>query len=362
MRYCLMNKDTLLLEFSCTHNVFGETECAEGKWHSDLRPFGYVELTSFLERRKAPKHRANIQELLHQYGCEDLEGFLQVTHAVSLNDTLWVKLENSDLQWADVSLYQNEFDEVVGRTAFDGTASSQAFSSTSPEFGTDGTYAKCWVREGEDIYLYKTGSPLFEIEPVSEYLAAQVAERLCPSYVKYDLDVYHGKLISKCKLFTNEKVGFAPANRIFGRPVPLPKLLEYFEGISSGDAFRRMCVLDALILNPDRHYGNFGVLFDTDTYQVLGMAPVFDHNKSLFPEVDDDKFHDLSWYIAHCKPRLGVDYITTARELLTPEIRQDLKDFGAFELQQHPTYNLEADRFAGLQQVIRAQTKAILHG
>ena len=73
MEYLLMNKDTPLLEFSCIHNVFGETECREESWLSELRPFGYVELTSFLERRKAPKHRANIQALLEHYGCEDLE-------------------------------------------------------------------------------------------------------------------------------------------------------------------------------------------------------------------------------------------------------------------------------------------------
>ncbi len=362
MEYLLMNKDTPLLVFSCIHNVFDETECREENWLSELRPFGYVELTLFLERRKAPKHRANIQALLEHYGCEDLEGFLQVTHAASLNDTLWVKPETSPLQWADVSLYQNEFDEVVSRTAFDGTASSQTFSSTSPEFGTDGSYAKCWVREDDGIYLYKTGSPLFEIEPFSEYFAAQVAELLCPAYVDYDLDSYHGKLISKCRLFTSEKIGFAPASRIFPRPVPLPKLLDYFESIGAGDAFRRMCVLDALIFNPDRHYGNFGVLFDNDTYKVLGMAPVFDHNKSLFPEVDDDKFNDLSWYIAHCKPRLGTDHITTAREMLTPEIQEDImKIRGKLEFHQSPHYKMNAYRLAGLQKAIRNQINNLLY-
>ena len=121
-----------------------------------------------------------------------------------------------------------------------------------------------------------------------------------------------------------------------------------------------MCVLDALIFNPDRHYGNFGVLFDNDTYKVLGMAPVFDHNKSLFPEVDDDKFNDLSWYIAHCKPRLGTDHITTAREMLTPEIRQDMEAVCCTALQQHPQYKISQARFEGLQRILREQATAIL--
>ena len=60
----------------------------------------------------------------------------------------------------------------------------------------------------------------------------------------------------------------------------MPQLLQYFSSIGSEDAFRRMCVLDALILNPDRHYGNFGVLFDTETVQILCMAPVFDNDNN----------------------------------------------------------------------------------
>ena len=57
-----------------------------------------------------------------------------------------------------------------------------------------------------------------------------------------------------------------------------PIFLKYFERIGSGDAFRRMCILDALILNTDRHSGNFGVLYQNDTMQVQKMAPVFDNN------------------------------------------------------------------------------------
>ena len=52
--------------------------------------------------------------------------------------------------------------------------------------------------------------------------------------------------------------------------------------------FRRM-VLDAVILNIDRHLGNFGVLFDTDTMEIQTMAPVFDNNRSLLFDLDDDQ-------------------------------------------------------------------------
>ena len=90
-QYLLMNKDVCILHFSCAHNEFGEVLFAEEEWLVQYRPIGYHGLQSFLEQRRAPKHRAHIRELLEQCGCSDMEGFLRVTHALSLNDTFGVK-------------------------------------------------------------------------------------------------------------------------------------------------------------------------------------------------------------------------------------------------------------------------------
>lgn len=365
--YLLMNKDTPILMFSCWKNEFDETELGVGQWLSALHPIGLpasIEndaLAAFLERRKAPKHREHIQELLHRFGCEDLEGFLRVTHALSLNDTFWVKEAGAALVWADVSLYQNEFDQLISEAAFDGVISSTELSSTSPEFGTDGYFAKCWVREEQGIFLYKSGSALHEIEPLSEYLACQVAAALCPTAVPYDLDFYHGRLVSKCPLFTDEGVGLAKAARVFdGKEKSIPELLAYFESIGGGDAFRRMCVLDAVILNPDRHYGNFGVLFDNDTMQILGMAPVFDNNRALLPGVDDDQLREPAWYVQRCQSKLGRDFIANAKGLLTDNIRTDLEKLRDFQFTQHPGIRASQPRLDALSAIVQDRIRMIL--
>ena len=284
-----------------------------------------------------------------------------MTRALSLNDTFWVKRQGEVLQWRDVSLYTNPFSEVISEAAFDGTVSETDFSSTSPEFGTDGYYAKCWIREESGIKLYKSGSAFLEIEPLSEFLASQLAEGICRQAVLYDLDYYHGKLISKCPLFTSEPVGLAKASAVFhGAEHTIPDLLQYFRGIGSEDAFRRMCILDAIILNPDRHYGNFGVLFDTATMEVLQMAPVFDNNKSLLPELDNDQLAAPDWYIARCRPRIGRDFILTARGLLTDEIRADLERMRDFTFRQHPKIQAEQMRLDALSGIVRERIRQIL--
>lgn len=359
--YLLLNKDCPMLSFLCCRNEFGEPTFHEFQWHVEYRPIGYKTLTGFLERRKAPKHRAHIQQLLEQYGCDDLAGFLDVTHAVSLNDTFWVKRADSSLCWNQVSLYRNEFDQLISVAAFDGSMNSSELSTTSPEFGTDGNYAKCWIREGNEILLYKTGSGIYEIEPFSELLATQLAEILCPNYVAYDLGIYRNRLVSKCPLFTSECLGLAKAAALFQGDRTIPTMLSFFEKLGNGDDFRRMCVLDAVDYNPDRHFGNFGAVFDTDTMELRAMGPVFDNNRSLFPDLDQDQLEHPDWYLKKCKPMLGTDFVLTAKGLLTPEIRRDLKNMLGFRFVGHDSVEIPQERLDALSNIVNNQIKAILY-
>ena len=50
-----------------------------------------------------------------------------------------------------------------------------------------------------------------------------------------------------------------------------------------------MAVFDSIIANTDRHSGNFGVLRDNRTGEILGTAPLFDHNVSLFSRDFDEQ-------------------------------------------------------------------------
>ena len=360
MDYILMNKDAPYALFSCEQDEFGEERAVLREWYTDLRPIGLRSLTAWLEKRKAPKHRKHIEQLLEQCGCIGLEGFLRVTHALSLNDTFWVKGVQDTLCWADVSLYRNAFDALIAQAAFSGVISAETLSSTSPEFGTDGYYAKCWVREAEGIYLYKAGSDTYEIEPLSEFLACQLAEQICPQAVHYDLDFYHHKLISKCRLFTDEQRGLIKMSDFPDHPTTVAGLLRFYTELDAEDALRRMFVLDALILNTDRHLGNFGLLFDNQTMALQETAPVFDHNRSLLFDLDEDQLAKPDWYISKCCPRIGVDFIKTARGMLTDNIRQDLKNLNGFHFAPHPTIALPTDRLTRLSDIVEQQRRAIL--
>ncbi len=84
MAYYLMNKDVQRLWFSCERDEYDEVRLDELEWFTDIRPSGYSDLSGFHDRRKEPKHRKHIEQLPERYGCAVIDGFIKVTHAVSL--------------------------------------------------------------------------------------------------------------------------------------------------------------------------------------------------------------------------------------------------------------------------------------
>ena len=140
----------------------------------------------------------------------------------------------------------------------------------------------------------------------------------------------YGKLASKCQLFSNERYGYVPVYR-FGINHGSPHaLLQFYTDIGSEDQFRRMIVLDALILNVDRHVGNHGVLMDNERQTPICMAPVFDLNLTLIPYLNEEDLRHFDAKPPDYKPKIGDDFIRMGQQALTPAIRETLNGLRGF--------------------------------
>ena len=84
--YELMNKDNIVATVSCTRDEFNDLYFEIHHIFSQL-PIGFKTFKDWIENRRAPSNRQHIEKLLKRCNCYDLEGFLQVTHAATLNDT-----------------------------------------------------------------------------------------------------------------------------------------------------------------------------------------------------------------------------------------------------------------------------------
>ena len=137
----------------------------------------------------------------------------------------------------------------------------------------------------------------------------------------------------------------------------LAEILAFMEQKGFGEDFRDMIVLDAVILNPDRHLGNFGFIVDNETFEIKRFAPVFDHNMALAARAMDSEDVEYAKSLGH---KLGADFIAASRTMLTPRTRSILRQLQEFEFMRHKSYNLPAKRLSMLNALVRGQVKAIL--
>ena len=77
-QFLLLNKDTPILQFETRYGMLGEVILEETKYFEENKPVGFENIQDWLEHRRAPKHRKHIEKLLHECGCDNLEGYIRV--------------------------------------------------------------------------------------------------------------------------------------------------------------------------------------------------------------------------------------------------------------------------------------------
>ena len=368
--YILKNKDNNLLTFTVSLDDFSQYVCRETERYvpEELLPPSFTSIADWLERRNYAKHKAHLRRWLKHWQIDTIKGFIDVTHALGLNDTLWVCPAGSNLTWNNVSLYSNDFNDVVAHTAFSKGLNGLKLSSTSPEFTSEGSFAKCWIRQDNgSILLYKKGSEGFAnsgFEPYSEFYSSQISALLCRSSISYDLQMFKGCLVSSCRMFTTENEGFVPAYKYLdaNKHYTMQDIFTFIDKLGFANNFRDMIILDAVILNTDRHLGNFGFIVDNDTFRIKRFAPVFDHNMALLARAMDNSLEADADYYRSLGHKIGSDFITAARALLYPRIRGILRSLCYFTFTAHEKYNLPQKRLSFLENIVRQQASSILYG
>lgn len=331
-------------------------------------PFGFDDINTWLDSRKSSKHNAHLQKLMRQMSCDDHEGFIRITHAATINDTFWIKSDRETITWEQVSLYSNQFTETISRLAFEGVGLYAAeFSSTSPELACEGSFRKCFRKEeqrgkfGSDIFIYKRGNEYGSgLEPYCEMLASEIAAVISPeNYVPYQTVLLHDKLASKCNLFTNEQYGYASFSKLM-KAKSLQDVFDYFEHIGASQAFREMLVVDSLCFNQDRHAGNYGVLFNNETMEIIGMAPVFDLNLSMLPYVSMTDFENIGNKLFEYAPVLGDDFTRIGQMAMNDTLRDRVRTICDFSFRFRGDDIFTPERITAMETIIHKQAAALL--
>lgn len=254
----------------------------------------YDTLRYFFANRTLLLSRENAKAILHSVGAAQkasTETMFQLSlscRGVSVLDNIWVKEDNECIQFADVNIRHRHLSNVVFDIALRGRSISVEHSLMDAELTTAGMFRKCWKREGDRLFMYKSDSTSGFVNTKAELKASELLDKTNVSHVQYTPAKLDGFLCCKCACMTDDNTSFVAAE-------DLPQALyEKLRSLYVSD-FANMAVIDYLIANTDRHLGNVGFFIDNSTNNIKGVAPLFDHNQAFlaFDLGVIDEFDDL---------------------------------------------------------------------
>lgn len=373
MNYILKQFDNNLLYFSMENTINGLTVQIQSvnEEKKYLLPLDLditnESLVRWLKNRTVPRNRAYVSNFLSRLGLneKDTKGIIDVCQGLSLNDCYWVVKEGCRDLFEDKNLYVNSFNTNIASIAFTGYGSyTRSTFRSSPEFTTNGMLAKSWRRIKGKILLYKSGTEGFAnsgLEPYSEYYASQIAKVMELHYVPYDLSKWKGKICSTCELFTSVNQSFIPIGKLI-RTGGIDAVLNFYKELGENyyQELIDMLVFDAIILNEDRHFGNFGLLIDNHTNQIIAPAPIFDNGLSLLCYAMEKDFDEESQYIKTRQPATYNDFIEFIKPLITHRQKEKVRKLLDFHFEKKVKYKLPNKRLKQLEVVIQRQAKKIL--
>ena len=327
-------------------------------------------LINFIKSRVIPKNRAFVQSILESanLNLNDKKGIIDISKGLSLIDSYWI-VQDENLKYEDFNLFENDFSEVLSLVAFTGYSSKISNLITSPEFTTNGALPKGWRRIENEVYLYKRGTdPIFAntgYEPYSEYYVSQIAKKMQLDYVEYDLKQWKGMLASVCKLFTSKDISYVQIGDCI-RTSDISGVYEYIKGLGFENKFADMILLDALTLNTDRHFGNFGFLRDNKTGKFIDLAPIFDNGESLLSKAMPSLFNNKEKFENYINSEnnnisyYGVSYDKLVATFCNNEHVYKLRRLLNFKFDKHEKYNLEDNRLKALEKMIQKRASRFI--
>jgi hypothetical protein len=297
-KFYLMNGETKVLSFVHDRTDIGDIYSDVDVFASEQLPIRLRnkctggEFRDWIDRRSIPVNRHHMEAVLGALNLEQPFDLMRYSHGLSLNDTFWIKKEDEDVTFSSINLYDNKFDEALGWIAFTGLPSDISRNLSTPELTTVGMLPKFWQRLGiGDIVLCKGGTAGYSnagYEPYNEVASHVVAKYLGIETIPYHLERRSSKVVSVSKLFTTKSCGLITASEYLDFKYPSRRnkylddaLKSMVEDNIDLFPFYKMCLLDFIIENFDRHLNNWGFKKDNVTQRIVGLSPIWDNGMSL---------------------------------------------------------------------------------
>jgi hypothetical protein len=250
----------------------------------------------WLGNRAVSEQRMGMSRVLRKLNVSSTREILVNNYGLGLIDHYWICPKGRDLKWKDVNFFENDFKEDMGDFLI-GDFSKNRYSQISPEGASAGQLPKKWYIENGKRFLLKAGSPPYFQEPFNEVIASRIMDLLSINHTEYKLKQINNNWYCCCENYLgidNENVIalFIDKIKSYGQENRYDHYLNICNSLGVKDIVKKidqMIVVDYLIGNTDRHYGNFGLLRNSGSLEYIDVLPIYDCGTSIWNMLEIDK-------------------------------------------------------------------------
>lgn len=276
-------------------NGIRKMEGLEGTKRRTAERQNYNNIIGYLASRVLPLSRSNAKWILNAMRISQAQDPMTraktaiACNALSLQDNYWIKIDGDKRKWKDVDLRTNHLNEALMQIALHGTDISVTGKLLTPELTGQGAYAKSWIREDDgSLWLYKRGANGVT-ESRIEVMVSNILDNCNVPHVKYIAGESRDEYICKCRCITTDDLSILPAMDYESYCSRNDKQFMTEVLNIDYDMIYKMWIVDYLISNRDRHGMNWGFYFDSNTTDIIGCHPLFDHNNGFDIETMQNK-------------------------------------------------------------------------
>ena len=196
----------------------------------------------------------------------------------SLTDVFWVKLKKEKISFSEVNLYENHLDNTFIDIALKGKQYTVQNESLARDLSTNGCFPKAWQRVNDGFRLLKDGdSDVVE----KEILASQICRCFNVSQVLYERGYFDGEKVSISSNITSKEYSIVSMEAFEVYSANHNRNTKKYILSLDKHNYYMMNIVDYLIGNTDRHWGNWGVLVRNSNNKPIRLYDLMDFNQAF---------------------------------------------------------------------------------
>ena len=196
----------------------------------------------------------------------------------SVTDVFWVREQGEEVTFEECNLYDNHLDKIFIDITLRGRQYTVENRYLARDLSTGGCFPKAWQRTAHGFRLLKDGN----VDVVErELLASRICRCFDVAQILYEEDHFDGVKDTVSDNITSKAFSLAPMESFIIFLQNHDKdILDHILKLDAHNYYM-MNIIDYLVGNTDRHWGNWGVLVDNATNRAVRLHDLMDFNQAF---------------------------------------------------------------------------------